>query len=271
MVFGQVYDHPLTCSKEEARCCWTIDDRIRVTSEPHFEDYVREMYQIRQERGDYNEDQQDIDDSGYWSSDDLLVKESEEVTDSYFYDHLYDKNDRKSPPKEHLPTSYYDLKSPPKDVQYVDDQVESPSGFCQGTQADGDLFDDAQVSPTTFSPVQECTDTGICFGPNCVERCFIHNIFSSMDDKKCSHTWTTIDLSRTGQYVSFPYSFFHRGYFKMNSNMIVVTAQLFASDNGSSPNHPSRHLALKNSMNSVNNGMLTIDLTILQDCVKMCS
>ncbi len=49
-VFGQVYDHPLTCSKEEARCCWTIDDRIRVTSEPHFEDYVREMYQSRQER-----------------------------------------------------------------------------------------------------------------------------------------------------------------------------------------------------------------------------
>ena len=49
----------------------------------------------------------------------------------------------------------------------------------------------------------------------------------------------------------------------MNSNMIIVTAQLFASDNGSSPNHPSRHLASKNSMNAVNNGMLTIDLTRL--------
>ena len=48
------------------------------------------------------------------------------------------------------------LKSPPDDVQSVDDQVESPSGFFESTQADGDLFQDAQelgdvVSPTTFS------------------------------------------------------------------------------------------------------------------------
>ncbi len=46
-----------------------------------------------------------------------------------------------------------------------------------------------------FSPVQKCTYTGIYFGPNCVVRCFLHNIFSSTDDKKCSHTWTTVDLS----------------------------------------------------------------------------
>ena len=45
-VFGQVYDHPLTCSKEEAQCCWTIDERIRVTSEPYFKDYVRDTYHI---------------------------------------------------------------------------------------------------------------------------------------------------------------------------------------------------------------------------------
>jgi hypothetical protein len=113
---------------------------------------VRKTYQIRHERGDYNEEQEDIDDSGYWSSDDLPVEESEEVTDSYFYDHLYDKNDRKLPPKEHLPTSHYDLKSlsedhksppedlkspsedlesPPEDVLSVDDRLESPSGFLQ--------------------------------------------------------------------------------------------------------------------------------------------
>ena len=171
MVFGQVYDHPLTCSKEEARCCWTIDDRIRVTSEPHFQDYVRDT-------------------------------------------HLFDKHDRKLPPKEDLPTPHYDLKLPPEDIMSINDQLKSPSGFLEGTEADGDLFEDAQqlgdvVSPTMFSPVQECTDTGICFGPNCVERCFIHNIFSFMDDKKCSHTWTTVDLSQTGEHVSFPSSFFH--------------------------------------------------------------
>ena len=91
--------------------------------------------------------------------------------------------------------------------------------------------------------------------------------FSSMDEKKCGHTWTTVNLSWTGEYVSFPSSFFHRGYFKMKSNMIIVTAQLFALDNGSSPNHPSKHLVLKNSMDAVNNGMLTIDLTRLSEDV----
>ncbi len=134
----------------------------------------------------------------------MTLATSQVVTDSYFYSHLYDKNDWKSlPPKEDLPTPHYDLKSPPEDlksppedVMSVDDQLKSPSGFLEGTEADKNLFEDAQqlgdvVSPTTFSPVQECTDTGICFGPNCVERCFIHNIFSSMDDKKCSHTWTS--------------------------------------------------------------------------------
>ncbi len=157
---------------------------------------MRETYHTRQERGDYNEEKEDIDDSGYFSSDDLCVEESEEVTDSNFYAHLFDKNDMKSPPKEDLPTPHYDLKlppedlkSPPEDVMSVDDQLKSPSGFLESTEADGDLFEDAQqlgdvVSPTMFSPVQECTDTGICLGPNCVERCFIHNIFSLMDDKK---------------------------------------------------------------------------------------
>jgi hypothetical protein len=98
---------------------------IRVTSEAHFEDYVRETYQIRQERGDDNEEKEDIDDSGYFSSDDLRVEESEEVTDSYFYDHLLDKNDRKLPPKEHLPPSHYDLISPPEDLKSPTEDVMS--------------------------------------------------------------------------------------------------------------------------------------------------
>ena len=55
----------------------------------------------------------------------------------------------------------------------------------------------------------------------------------------------------------------------MKSNQIVVTAQLFASDNGSSPNHPSRHLASKNSMDAVNTGMVTIDLTRLSEDVLL--
>ena len=36
---------------------------IRVTSEPYFEDYVRETYQIREDRGDNDQQKEDIDDS----------------------------------------------------------------------------------------------------------------------------------------------------------------------------------------------------------------
>ncbi len=115
-VFGQVYDHPLTCSKEEACHCWTIDDRMKVTSEPHFEDYVRETYHTRQDRGDYKQQKEEIDDSGYFPSDDLSVKGTEEVTDSYFYEHLFNSNDSKSPPED-LPTVDNDLKSQPEDLK----------------------------------------------------------------------------------------------------------------------------------------------------------
>ncbi len=169
----------------------------------------------------------------------------------YFYDNLWESAreehtfdyDVKSPPED-VKSPTEDLKLPPEDVQSVDNRVESPPGFVESTEADGDLFQDVHklgdvVSPTTFSPIEECFETGIIFGPNCVDRCFIHNIFSSIDEKKCAHTWRSVNLSRTGEFVSFPSSFFHQGYFKMKSNMIVVTAKLFASDNGSSPNHPS--------------------------------
>ncbi len=69
---------------------------------------------------------EDIYDSGYWSSDELPLEESDEVTDSYFYDHLFDKNDCESPPKENLPTSDYDLKSPPEDLKSPPEHLKSP-------------------------------------------------------------------------------------------------------------------------------------------------
>ena len=102
-------------------------------------------------------------------------------------------------------------------------------------------------SPITFSPVEtQAGITGICFGPNCVEWCFTHNIFCTAEEKKCNHQWTTIDINRTGEYVIFPSSFFHRGYFESGSTKVVVTAQLFASSNGSSPNQPGRYLSSSN-------------------------
>jgi hypothetical protein len=42
-VFGHKFNHKFACSKEEARrCCWTLDERMRVTNDKKFEEYVQE-------------------------------------------------------------------------------------------------------------------------------------------------------------------------------------------------------------------------------------
>jgi hypothetical protein len=51
---------------------------------------VRDTYQIREDTQDEDQDNEDIIDSGYWSSDDLPLKEADKVTDSYFYDNLWE-------------------------------------------------------------------------------------------------------------------------------------------------------------------------------------
>ena len=119
------------------------------------------------------------------------------------------------------------------------------------------------TSPTTFSPVEksDCL-TGVCFGPNCVERCFTHNIFCTTEDKRCNHKWTTIDI-KTGEYIVFPSLFFHRDYFEKDSTKVVVTAQLFASSNGSSSNQPGRYLSSTNTMNDTACSQLTYDFSSL--------
>ena len=70
-----------------------------------------------------------------------------------------------------------------------------------------------------------------------------------------------------GEYVIFPSSFFHRGYFEPGSTKVVVTAQLFASSNGSSPNQPGRYLSSSNSMNDTVRGVLIYDITSLSNDV----
>ncbi len=41
-VFGHKFNHKFACSKEEARRCWTLDERVRVTNDKKFEEYVQD-------------------------------------------------------------------------------------------------------------------------------------------------------------------------------------------------------------------------------------
>ncbi len=113
-VFGMPYDQDFSCSKEEARRCWTLPERLmvcthlfaylskifvytsslthhswtcKVTNDPEFAEYASNAYNLED-----TEDACDEDDSGYFSDGELSKSEEVEVTDEYFYDHLLDDN-----------------------------------------------------------------------------------------------------------------------------------------------------------------------------------
>jgi hypothetical protein len=89
----------------------------------------------------------------------------------------------KSPPENDQPVPQSQLKSPPEYIHPSNlkslPENDQPDIFYDVFDEDqGTAQDKADKSPPTFSPVEksDCW-TGICFGPNCVERCFIDNIY----------------------------------------------------------------------------------------------
>ncbi len=44
-----MFDHELSCMKEEACQCWTVPQRLKVTNNPEFEAYARENYYLDDE------------------------------------------------------------------------------------------------------------------------------------------------------------------------------------------------------------------------------
>ena len=77
-------DHDFSCSKEEARLCWTVPGLLKVTNDPEFTEYARENYIID------DDEICDDDAKGYFSDRLLPSDEKEEVSDKYFFDHLQD-------------------------------------------------------------------------------------------------------------------------------------------------------------------------------------
>ena len=104
-VYGQLLDHPLPCSKAEARRCWTIQDRMMVTNEPEFDNYCKDTYVIDDDAGI-----SEVADEGYFSEDDLPVDEMDEVPDEWFHSHLMDDTATVSPTI--TPTSKYMVDDP---------------------------------------------------------------------------------------------------------------------------------------------------------------
>jgi hypothetical protein len=113
-VFGQSYDHDLSCSKEETRQCWTLDQRMGVTNDDaDFVEYCKRIFILRDPEADNSveENSANEEDDGYFSDGELPVDETSEVDDTYFYSHLHDddvnEGNRKTPPENE-----FMLKSP---------------------------------------------------------------------------------------------------------------------------------------------------------------
>jgi len=100
-VYGQVLNHDMSCSKAEARECWTLPQFLKVTNDEEFAEYTAKNF-ILEDSSDAAEQE---DSSGYFSDEELQDDEKEEVMDDDFFN-LLNQNiletdtARKPPPEE---------------------------------------------------------------------------------------------------------------------------------------------------------------------------
>ena len=101
-VYGQVLNHDMSCSKAEARECWTLPQFLKVTNDEEFAEYAAKNYILDEDSSDADEQE---DSSGYFSDEELQDDEKEEVMDDDFFN-LLNQNiletdtARKPPPEE---------------------------------------------------------------------------------------------------------------------------------------------------------------------------
>ncbi len=77
-VYGQVLNHDMSCSKAEARECWTLPQFLKVTNDAEFAEYAANNYIL-----DYNStdaaEKDESSGSGYFSDEELQEDEKEEA------------------------------------------------------------------------------------------------------------------------------------------------------------------------------------------------
>ncbi len=99
-VFGHEFNHKFACSKEEAHRCWTLNERMRVTNDKEFEEYVQEYFVLDHEGIIVASDDDEDNDLSYFSNDEVPIDEIDVVDDKYFDDHLMDNTETAPTPKK---------------------------------------------------------------------------------------------------------------------------------------------------------------------------
>ena len=84
VVYGQVLNHDMSCSKVEAHQRWTLPQFLKVTNYAEFAEYTADNYNLDEDSTDVAEQ----DNSGYFSDEELQEDEKEEVTDDDFFNLL---------------------------------------------------------------------------------------------------------------------------------------------------------------------------------------
>lgn len=216
-VYGQKLDHPLSSSKAEARRCWTVKDRMLLTSEPEFEAYCKDNYILEDDKNITVSHADEDMDSGYFSDDELPVEEMNEVSDEWFLSHLMDSTATDTPAKSHSRShkektiQEFTKGVCTKIVPGVDDRKAPPEDI-----------DGRKPPPEDIVP-QTQDDNGLIFGPSCVGDCFTKEF-------ECNHERIKVHLNEVGDYVLFPSLWWHHGYYDIQSeDKVIYTAQLFAT------------------------------------------
>jgi hypothetical protein len=71
----------------------------------------------------------------------------------------------------------------------------------------------------------EFTANGLWFAPHC-QQCFRTNKYLHHSDKICGHTWQTHRLDKTGDYILFPSTCWHKGFYHNKFKKTVIQVQL---------------------------------------------
>ncbi len=171
-VYGQKPNHEVSCTKEEARNCWTLPEMLCVTSDGNFKAYPEENYYL----GDEEFSDGDGEDDGYFLDD--MTNKRDKVDDDFFFQHLLNEEDNVKDPlgvegntpnegdgSELLHAAGMDGVNTIHGVEVEEVNITRNAdtrqeGFCGPVKSDGDDF-------------------------NTVHRCQLVNVCDWVDKKRC--------------------------------------------------------------------------------------
>jgi hypothetical protein len=85
-----------------------------------------------------------------------------------------------------------------------------------------------------------CDGNGLRFALKCDVPCFYRK-------KECDHQWNKGALDKVGNYIVFPSRWYHCGYYRIESDKVFYTAQLFAMRSF----HPEANLLITRKINRI--------------------